>query len=246
MCCFSRAVDRVADTNIFARASKDERQYLVYSMTLKAKEPLAMILPLPTPKGSAEDAVKFINLEGYPEFFKDMKSGFPVPVTLGRSVGAKPGAKFAPKLAVVSVGSFEASFVPTAKDFSRLDARFRLPASTWEQLPAYADFGFAVFKLKSGNKRIHPMAFEFPRRNPKVLFFPTVHIHDRKVHETAAFDHALFAQPSVNADLVLWEESPGPASTFVKVARTRGIVVGDAHVYRLRLRGKRKNEDILV
>ena len=54
MCCFSRAVQKVADTSIFARPSKDNRQFLVYSMVFQAKEDLAMILPLPTPKGSPE------------------------------------------------------------------------------------------------------------------------------------------------------------------------------------------------
>jgi len=45
-------------------------------------------------------------------------------------------------------------------------------------LPIYEDFGFAVFKLRAGLKRIHSMALEFPRRDPKSLFFPTVHVHD--------------------------------------------------------------------
>ena len=60
MCCFSKPVDVVADTNIFARESKDGRQFLVYSMKFKSGEDLAMILPIPTPKDSAEDAVKFL------------------------------------------------------------------------------------------------------------------------------------------------------------------------------------------
>ena len=33
MCCFSRKVDVVADTNIFARASSQGRQFLVYSVS---------------------------------------------------------------------------------------------------------------------------------------------------------------------------------------------------------------------
>ena len=53
MCCFSRPVSTVADTNIFARAGKDGRQYLADSMNFSAAEDLAMILPIPTPmKGS--------------------------------------------------------------------------------------------------------------------------------------------------------------------------------------------------
>ena len=79
MCCFSRPVDIVANTNIFARPSKDGRQFLVYSMTLSAKDDLAMILPVPSPKDAKEEAVKFINLEKYADFFKDMLAGFPMP-----------------------------------------------------------------------------------------------------------------------------------------------------------------------
>src|SRR4051794_19542481 len=113
MCCFSRAVERVANTNIFARSSKEERQYLVYSMTLMAKENLAMILPLPTPKAAPEDALKFINLEEYPAFFADLKKGFPEPPTNAPRGGGGTGGAHA--LAVVEVGSFEASFVPAVK-----------------------------------------------------------------------------------------------------------------------------------
>src|SRR5215213_2908609 len=88
MCCFSQPVDYVAGTNIFARPAKGGGQYLVYSMSLKAGTDLAMILPIPTPKASKEDAVTFINLEKYPDFFDDMRSGFPVPVPPSRTKDA--------------------------------------------------------------------------------------------------------------------------------------------------------------
>src|SRR5262249_48891473 len=179
MCCFSRPVDAVSDTNIFARSSSGVRQFLVYSMRLSAKEDLAMILPIPVPKNPKEDAVRFINLEDYPDFFKDLALGFP---TRSKSVEESLALK---KLEVVNVGSFEASCVPTVKDFARLDERFRLPDSAWEKLPMYKDYGFVVFKLRKGAQKVHPMAFEFPRAEPGRIFFPTVHIHDGKVHPKA-------------------------------------------------------------
>jgi len=40
MCCFSGKVDVVADTNIFVRASKEGRQFIVYSMRFKAGDDL--------------------------------------------------------------------------------------------------------------------------------------------------------------------------------------------------------------
>jgi len=248
MCCFSRPVERVAKTHIFARSSKEGRQFLVYSMTLSAKEDLAMILPIPVPKESKDDAVRFVNLEKYPDFFADMLKGFPPPPAAGgitRQLGKASGA--AP-LPVVEVGSFEASFVPSIKDFDRLDERFRLPTEVWDKLPMYKDYGFAVFKLKKGAKTIHPMAFEFPRAKPEKLFFPTVHIHDRKVHATAVFDHLLFCQRSeTETDPIFnWEESTQPARFFMKLDKAQGLLAPDAHCYKRGIHGRAKNEDLLV
>jgi hypothetical protein len=250
MCCFSRPVEKVADTSIFARSSKEGRQFIVYSMMLSAKEDLAMILPIPVPRKSKEDAVRFINLEKYPEFFADLRAGFPedpLPAAAGRgrSLGLP---KSAPKLKVVEVGSYEASFVPSVADFSRLDERFRLPATVWDKLPAYKDFGFAVFKLKKGHTKVHPMAFEFPRANSDHLFVPTVHIHDGKVHAKARFDHALYCQIGENDNLQLadWRESPQHARSFMKIDKLKGLLEPDAHCYRKVLRGELENKDTLV
>lgn len=246
MCCFSRKVESVSGTNIFARSTAKGHQVLVYSMTLSAPEDLAMILPLPVPKASKEDAVRFINLEKYPTFFADLARPF-------TPRGGGGGGRFkseghAPGLKVVSVGSFEASFVPSVKDFPRLDARFRLPADTWDKLPQYKDYGFAVFKLKTGKKTIHPMAFEFPRAEPKNLFFPTVHIHDGKVHAKAHFDHALYCQQGEGEtlELMTWKESPQPAKMFMTIARAEGLLLPDGHVYQRKMRGNLKNQDTLV
>src|SRR5262245_43316668 len=107
MCCFSKEVQKVSNTNIFARTSKDQGQYLVYSMQLSAKEELAMILPIPTPKKSKEDAVKFISLEKYPKFFEDMLSGFPAPRSKGdKSRGKDKEDDKKEKLKVVEVGAY--------------------------------------------------------------------------------------------------------------------------------------------
>src|SRR6516165_6436387 len=108
MCCFSGHVERVADTSIFARSVDNGRQLLVYSMTISTKEDVAMILPLPVPPNSPEDAVRFIDLKEYPSFFLDLKAGFPDPVSRGHAkpaaVGARAAAEPAP-LEVVQVGN---------------------------------------------------------------------------------------------------------------------------------------------
>jgi hypothetical protein len=249
MCCFSLEVDLVTDTKIFARDSTSPLQFLVYEMTFSAAEDLAMILPIPVPPQTPEKVVRFINLEKYPDFFKALESGFPKPPPSRGSFGGAGGLGLGgAKLDVVDVGSFEASFVPTIGDFSRLDERFRLPAGTWEKLPQYKTFGFAVFKLKKENSKVHPMAFEFPRANPKQLFFPTVHIHDGKVHEKADFDHTLYAQFSAghHFGFQLWKESPQPAGMFMNIAKCEGVVDKNAHAYKRVIQGTRKNDDIVA
>ena len=125
MCCFSKAVKHIAQTRIFARDTADKTQYLVYEMQYESAEDVAMILPLPTVKNAAESAVDFINLEDYPDFFADLEQGFPPPRGSKSAKAGSFGGK--PKLKVVDVGQFEASFVPAVSDFSRLDERFRLP-----------------------------------------------------------------------------------------------------------------------
>jgi len=266
MCCFSQPVELVADTNIFARSDND-RQFLVYSMSYAAPSELAMVLPLPVPPNPSEDAVRFINLHPYPTFFDDMSSGFPLRMVYPRGIGAKAISLDAPKLRVHDVGDFEASFVPQIGDFNRLDERFRIPLDVWDRLPAYHDYGFAIFKLKASSsrwfagaiqklfggsvhkpRRVHPMAFNFPRRNPELLYFPTVHVHDREVRSYATFDHMLYCQPGAMMEKYLqrWERSWRVASAFMDVERSEGIVDSNQYCLRLPLEGRLQNKDTLV
>lgn len=246
MCCFSRPVSSVNATNIFARSGNEGRQFLAYSMTIVAKEELAMILPIPVAKLAREDAVRFINLEQYLTFFDNLWRGFNPNRSRGRSTKAAGSP-----LKVVEVGDFEASFVPRIRDFGRLDARFRLPTEVWSQLPHYRDYGFVVFKLRKlqagTQRRFHPMAFDFPRADPQRLFFPTVHIHDGKVHATARFDHELYCQRSGGERLgPVWQESAQPAGLFTQVGKAKGLLDPEEHVHQRILRGVLRNQDTWV
>lgn len=236
MCCFSGNVTHVANTRIFARATERATQYLVYQMEYRADNDLAMILPLPTPPNSAKDALRFIDLSAYPLFFQDLGKGFPVSRGMPTPPEESRGA-----LSVKRVGSFDASFVPSRADFARLDAQFRIEDAVWDELPEYSDFGFAVFKLRADARTVHPMAFEFPVRNPKFLFFPTVHIHDGKVEPNAYFDHDLYCQASAD-----WMRSYDNAQAFMNIALTQGIVAPDKRVEHLTVRGMHPNSDILL
>lgn len=248
MCCFSGPVKSVSATNIFARMETGERQLLVYRMSLETDKAVAMVLPLPIAKGSTEKALRFINLQKYPNFFDDLEKGFPVPPPSEFMHSDGPVALSAgirEPLTVYHVGDFEASFVPSVKDFDRLDKQFRLPPAAFKKLPGYKNFGFAVFKLKPGAQNVHPMAFEFRTDLPARLFFPTVHIHDGEAHAEAEFDHKLYCQPSDALQLKMaeWEESPKLASTFMDVKKAAGIVAAAEHCYKHELRGMLPNRD---
>ncbi len=211
-----------------------------------------MILPLPVPVGSSDDAVTFIDLSVYPQLFDDLVKGLRNFPARREGWSGRPGYSggVRGRIAVVGVGDFEASFVPSISDLDRLDPCFRLPTEIWSQLPSYERWGFAVFKLKSGHQRIHPMAFAFPRANPGELFFPTVHIHDGEVRPVAHFDHALFCQRSA---LIRRDDWPGKewthstaARDFVDIDKAGGLIDGARHVYRRRIQGRAPNRDVHV
>ncbi len=248
MCMFSRPVTLVANTRIFARSCAAGNQVLVYGMTMDADDDLAMILPLPVKSGIDESDLRFIDLATYPDFFEDLEKA----VTIWRncrSLKVPQGSSTKPTLLVRNVGSFEASFAPTRADLDRLDPRFRLDPKIWRKMSIYKDFGFAVFKLRPGLKQIHPMAFSFPCRDPRSLFFPTVHVHDgHSVPDLADFDHELFFQAPLPISLKRdWFGSISPARTFMRQASLpEDLVDYGEQCYLIEIRGQHPNRDFYL
>ena len=262
MCMFSLPVLSVGDTQIFARFSGAGTQFLAYQMTYESEQENAMILPIPVQQPAKESSIRFVNLEEYEGFFKALEKGFPIlpRVSLGCSASKTSLTLMKDSLTVTEVGSYVASFVPTLKDFDRLDKRFTLPGTVWNQLPQYADYGFAVFQLKEGNYKPHPMAFEFETRDQEQLFFPTVHVHDGEVHAKEHFNHLLYMQhagfdsrvnPSYdNADVreraTGLVRSKGNAEEFCDIEKAKGLVAKDLLVHRNVMFGELENTDYRV
>ncbi|HMG51870.1 MAG TPA: hypothetical protein VK601_00280, partial [Kofleriaceae bacterium] len=259
------AVEQVSGTRMFARRGEGDRQILVYSMNVEIERELAMVLPLPVPPGGGDDAVQFIDLSGYPELFDDVARAFPERAApLGRGASRVLLAVAREPLVVHDVGEFVASYVPSPADLDRLDPRFRIPRAVFAS-QAYDDWGFAVFQLKPQDRRrkqsfwrrdvqgeadaaqtIHPMAFSFPTRRPRALFFPTLHVHDgASVPDTARFDHTLVCQS--NDELLIrtfgWQASDGPLGRHVSADRARGVIAPDAQAFQLRLDDELPNAD---
>lgn len=238
---FTAPVESVTETKIFARSLPEGRQIIVYRMALNTKQDVAMVLPIPVKAGSGEKAVQFVDLSGYSQLLRDLEGLF------SDSLGG-PFADTEPTLEVQDVGAFEATYVPALADFARLDERFRMPQKVWDKLPAYADYGFVVFKFRKADAAVHPMAFAFPRRDPARLFFPTVHVHDSEVHDEEEFDHVLYCQkiPGDTFAVNDWQESAQLPATAVNVVDARGIVDPRLHLYRRTLKGRLPNTDTVL
>lgn len=251
MCIFTgQSRTAVARTRIFARPAATH-QWLAYAMHVDAPRELAMILPLPVPSGSADDAANFLDLSAYPGLFDDLDRCFPRIQARAPAPAASSRPEAAARLTVHSVGAFEASYVPQQSDFARLDPRFRLPDELWQRLPTYADWGFAIVQLKPGRQDVHPIVVHFPRRWPDRLYFPTVHVHDATLHPTASYDHHLYYQGmpgarrrGADSERSVHEASPGDARAHVKLPLARGVIEADHKVERVRLHGTRPNEDV--
>jgi len=129
-----------------------------------------------------------------------------------------------------------------------LDKRLQLPAGTWEKIPMYKQFGFgfAVFKLRKGRTKVHPMALRFKSSNDTKLFFPTVHIHDGEVHAKEHFDHSLYCQGRYKELADEWMESPILAGQKMDVEKSKGFIAGDEHLYRRKMVGVQANKDVIL
>lgn len=256
MCIFSGEVTRVSATNIFVKDRGNGMHALVYSMVVDFRDPVAMVLPVPTLIGSGDEALKFIDLSGCPNFFKELDMLFPSAAARSAMMSFSVGKSVSP-LVVHDVGDYEASYVPSMNEFRRLDERFRLDDKIWGRLPDYSNCGFAVFQLKrlgsGGGRKFHPMAFEYPPENLDQLFFPTTHVHDGgDVPGEAHFDHSLYIQEGgkfrstdVSFSSLGWVDADDlPPWSFYN--HTHGLVSPDKTIYRIRLFGTFPNADRLI
>lgn len=229
----------VSATNIFARIVAPGVQSLAYTMNLATAREVAMILPVPVRPGTGESAVRFIDLEKYPEMFSELDALFEE---------AHPAGELqllGRTLAVHEVGSFIATYVPSKLDFDRVDRRFWLPRVVLDSVPAYSDYGFAVFQLKPGNQTVHPMAFTFPSRELDRLFIPTVHLHDGRFHHEAEFDHAIYYQhPRVREVGGRMEQDT--VSHQMPAHHYAGVVDATRPIVKRIVRGTHPNQDIWI
>ena len=244
MCIFTGDIESVVDTRIFAR-QEAQRQVIVYDMLLSSKDETAMVLPIPVADISGTDKIEFKDLSGYPTFFDDIESLFPK--WMSASLDSL-SSRSMDLIEVQEVGAYEASFVPTPSDFKRLDSRFSLNDSFFEQAPEYSDYGFVVFKLKPGESRVHPMAFWFSKNDDHPLYFPTKHMHNGIIHSSDDFSHTLYAQcnslSGVDSSLEIID--PGNHLEMLNTisSKSLGVVSREQTIGKKTIYGKNENKDV--
>lgn len=257
MCIFSGAVNSVSETNIFVKDRGNGKHACVYKMVVDLHDPVAMVLPVPVLAGGGDNALHFINLSNCPTFFDELDDLFPKEdLPRAASYSTLKSDLSLSTLVVHDVGDYEASYVRSMGEFHRLDERFRLPDSIWDRLPNYSEFGFAVFQLKKtgngkrGKRKFHPMAFEYPPRDDRTLFFPTTHVHDGgTVPVDARFDHTLYIQNggrfNVSGKGQPWQQNrDNPPPSFYQ--ETHGLISPSEKLHRFKLDGNFPNADQLI
>lgn len=121
------------------------------------------------------------------------------------------------------------------------------PASAiLEKCPEYAEYGFAVFRLPKGVHRIGPIGLNFPRRNPKELFFPTKHSVGEDAPERISVEYRLLTQSGnlPMGDGEQWKESKRPAGFYVRARQLPEAILNlENHYYQKKLTGQHANVD---
>jgi hypothetical protein len=245
---------RIAGTfNFFARAARahTDHQFLACNFRYEAEAAFTLILPLPTPPDAAANAVRFINLSGYDDFFQDVRRGWPdlTRDTEKQSLTDRILEKVRDWLDLDTTQT-EIAFFPDQQVLAEMRDRWPLSEAVWAALKPYTQFGLVGLKLEAGANRLPPIAFEFPRGTPTELFFPTAH----NLPHSAALNlrHALYAQTPHRS--AAWRIATSPddahrrwlARDFVKTDRTLDLIDPDQPIVARRLSGPADNLDVRV
>lgn len=197
MCCFSRPVYSVSNTEIFV-CDAGVRQITVYGNRVQLKDgaPTAMILPVPCSAANAAKegcGITVHDMSHAGPLFERMFELFPSG-SLSRhtdSLDAKSNTQSSP-LAVHRSGSYRYTIVPTLADFGRLRREvFSIdPASPLAALfAAHYASGFAFLVcIIDASATFAPIAYEHDKHASGAVFVPTRHYHGDGADEATAHD----------------------------------------------------------
>eukprot|EP00039_Didymoeca_costata_P014148 m.225482 g.225482 ORF g.225482 m.225482 type:complete len:278 (+) comp15957_c4_seq10:185-1018(+) len=207
MCIIQGKVERVAKTNIMVAPIQNGLQLTVYSNNVAMKDAAgAMLLPFPlvaemSDEKQLEEPCQLVDLSEYKTLFSELnRACFPVMKSLSINRNASPNCS--DSLAVVQIGSYKASIVPTIGDFERLRMDvFTIDPVVFEFLSQkYPNqYGFVVCQLDK-ERDYHPFGYITQKLPDGSMFIPTMHYHEhaktKKKHNPsthADWDHEIFS-----------------------------------------------------
>lgn len=197
MCIILTHVESVSNTQIYVSSSKKRtRQLTVYSNQVETHVKNAMILPVPNPL-----SVKLLNFSHYTNIFEDCRECFHYDdgsMKNGRLYRSSlsASAEHRPPLPVYTVGSYQASIVPSIDDFDRVNTQIlRVNPEVFKLLKDTYDpsFGFLICQLREGSHHYHPFAYTHLIHKSKLLFVPTLHYHLGEKNVTSDWDHTIYS-----------------------------------------------------
>lgn len=210
MCCFSRPVESVSNTEILV-CDAGARQLTVYGnrVQLRGGAPTAMILPVPCTaahRATPECGIKVYDMSAAGPLFARLATLFPSHGTRGFGLETMLGRADTSPLEVRRSGSYRFTIVPSLADFGRLRHEvFGMdPASPLATLFAahYSDgFAFLVC-IMDASAAFAPIAYEHDMHARGAVFVPTRHYHGDGAPEAVAhdWDHAIVSLGCVGAE----------------------------------------------
>lgn len=251
MALFTQPVQVVGPINMFARATADGQQVLACNFRYTAEAEFTLILPLPTPPDASAQAVRFIDLSNYDGFFGDLRRGFPDLTREAEKVSLtdRIREKVLDWLDIDTTQA-EITFAPNRAALLHIAEQFKLSAEVQQALARFQQDGFVCLKLAAGSNRLPPLAFEFPRRAPESVFFPTAHSVGGQFDPQASFNYTLFCQSPHRS--LKWRVAaddnfrPLTAREFMKPDKAHGLIDPADGLLMQRLRGPFENVDICV
>lgn len=205
MCIFGDDVAIVKNTRIFVAPTKGGHQITVYQNTIQSFNKNAMILPIPinTSKKIPHKSIQLLDLSTDNNLFDNLDKIFlkPPPYQDNNWGYDHDNEDSDDYHEVYKIGLYKMSIIPNINSIDRLNIKeFNIKASIFESLRGHYLTGFAFlvcqFDGQSEKEKMHPIGYihdSYMNDGKKVLFVPTLHIHDGEIHKMENFDHLIFS-----------------------------------------------------
>jgi hypothetical protein len=207
MCCFSKEVESVSNTQICVLPSTlngADCQTVVYSCEVSMKrggKQTAMILPAFNP-GNNPDNILLHDMSDCRYFFTDLDRLIQKPTYKSAVMQTNSWSESSAPLKVKQVGAYKVSVAPSLQDLKRIDQsvlpiNLDLLKEFDKRYSAEHSYVVAAFDPDGPQSaEFSPFAYTH-LKSPLGWFVPTLHFHSSKMQPAEEFDHTIYLCNSV-------------------------------------------------